>query len=257
TWGFTHESLIDTMDELWLNLKPTMPEILMSLRSLPEIGTETQSLPYSFDDIHLAIPSSKMPDNSLFEKLKGSNDVPCKLCGHTVALKTMRIHVGAHLLLRNLSVDDPSLCQAIGPDPCGFCGVSDAGCKTLLTITRKKTKKKGIQLSHSINSTCEYHHKGMQYRTAAEFHVQKRQYQCSNVPIQCTLCPSTQKRQHPTLWKYNFASHMAEYHMDSEGLFVKCPEALQKATHISVAEAGQLGITREVVQKYCRERDIP
>lgn len=173
--------------------------------------------------------------------------------GGYVELKVMRMHVGWHLLLHHFGIVDNSLHTLIGSDPCGFCGLADAGCKTVLTITKKKN---GAKETNSIQSTCEYHHKGMQYRSVSLFQLQKG-HQCTNVPIQCTLCPPARKQQHPTIWKYNFTSHMAERHCDDCGLFLDRPGALQRKTHINIGEASQLGIKKEAVMKYQEERDFP
>jgi hypothetical protein len=90
------------------------------------------------------------------KKLSGKDKVPCLLCGQEeIALKDMQKHVGGHILhdLHDCAAPDECKSQAIGENPCGFCGLD--GC-----LTQLLKKKDG---GFAITSTCPYHYAQMQY----------------------------------------------------------------------------------------------
>ena len=65
--------------------------------------------------------------------------------------------------------------QAIGEEPCGFCGLY--GCLTQLQENKK-----------SVASNCPYHYAAMNYKAAAKF---SKVIPCTNVLVHCPLCSTS------------------------------------------------------------------
>ena len=127
---------------------------------------------------------------TLRQKLSGKDKVPCLLCGQKeISLKYMWKHVGGHILcdLRDCAVPDECKLQAIGENPCGFCGLD--GC-----LTQLLKKKHG---GFTSTSTCTYHYAQMQYWLAAQF---SKSSPCIDVPIHCPICPSSVFQVPQTIW---------------------------------------------------------
>ena len=51
---------------------------------------------------------------------------------------------------------------------------------------------------------------------------------CTNVPLNCLICPVRLNKQCRTFWKYNFIQHMTQEHLMEEGRLSSCfPELIE------------------------------
>ena len=131
--------------------------------------------------MHLEVPWERIPDGVIPKpEIDPKKPVECRLCDEKIILNKMRNHVGTHILHSLCNTNDPKPCsnQAVGEDPCGFCGLE--GC-----LTQLQEKKKG---SLSVASNCPYHYVAMNYKAAAKF---SKAIPCTNVPVHCPLCPTS------------------------------------------------------------------
>jgi len=175
------------------SLEPNTEKIFGHVESLPSINN-SGSLPYHDTT---GADFERIPDGVIPKlKLDPKKPVECCLCGGEIILNKMCNHVGTHILHSLHSTNDPKPCskQAIGENPCGFCGPD--GC-----LTQLQEKKKG---SLSVASNCSYHYAAMNYKAAAKF---SKAVTCTNVPAHCPLCPTSVSRQPQTIWKYNAMYH--------------------------------------------------
>ena len=88
----------------------------------------------------------------------------------------------------------------VGILPCGFCSQSET-CSTQLVV-----KKDGAQ---TILWSCQYHYEGMNYKAAL---WTSKSTPCTNIPIDCTLCPVSHAGDAQTMWKYNMPYHLLTEH---------------------------------------------
>lgn len=107
-WSISHENLKETLDEAWDSLDAD--EILTHIKKLPKISGP--GLPYKYNErtpllwLPDSTPSSNPESDSCYTaKLQ----VECELCGKTMALGTMRTHVGKHILLAHRELPDSTL----------------------------------------------------------------------------------------------------------------------------------------------------
>jgi hypothetical protein len=108
-WSISHDNLKETLDEAWDILNPDTndSEILTHIKKLPKISGP--GLPYKYNEktplLWLPDPT---PPKSASDHTTGSakSQVECKLCGKTMALGTMRTHVGKHILLAHKELPD-------------------------------------------------------------------------------------------------------------------------------------------------------
>ena len=139
-------------------------------------------------------------DQNLGE-IGGDTTSECPRCPPSVTLdlsQGQRIleHVGAHILY------DPEVIQSMGPPLCGLCLRPSPLCKFFLM------KGKGTHGRHRINQKLL---RGClmkmtySYSIAAESTASSP---CSNVPIQCPICPKSD----PAVWKYFMKAHFEEKH---------------------------------------------
>ena len=101
------------------------------------------------------------------------------------------------------------------------------GCKTYL-ITNENSK------STKISSDCEYHYQNMQYHAAMKPTTQSP---CTNVPLNCPICPQAE-----TFWKYTFIIHVVNKHLTDDNNLPFLPIELWATTHISKWEESRMGI---------------
>ena len=140
---------------LLIALEPESEKILGNVELLQSINNSM--LLYHDINANESLTVRDVPDSLISrKKLSGKDKVHCFLCGQEeIALKHMRKHVGGHILhdLRDCAVPDECKSQAIGENPCRFCGLD--GC-----LTQLLKKKDGCI---TITSTCPYHYAQMQY----------------------------------------------------------------------------------------------
>ena len=127
----------------------------------------------------------------------GSSD--CPRCSPSVALdlsQGQRVleHVGAHIL------NDDGVDRSM--ELCGLCLRPAPLCQFFLTKGKgsKGQPKINSTLSRGCLMTVKY-----SYRVAA---LSSQASPCSNVPIQCPICPSTD----PAVWKYSLKAHFNSKH---------------------------------------------
>jgi len=82
---------------------------------------------------------------------------------------------------------------------------------------------------------------------------------CTNIPIQCTLCPADENGERTTTWKYNTWIHIATAHADPVDLWKvpDIPYSLQFAMHVLKKEEHILGISDEAAETYREENEVP
>lgn len=131
----------------------------------------------------------------------------------------------------------------MGLNPCGWCGLQ--GCKTQL-ITKKK--------SNIISSDCPYHYSKMVYSSAKKSTISSP---CTNIPLNCPLCPPGFNGQPRTFWKYNLIHHMAEHHLDEQNRLPVFPREFRLTTHISRLEEEWMGVEMIDTEFYRKNNDIP
>lgn len=106
-WTIKHADLQQTMDKAWDLMEPDKDDILLNLEHLPMLSA--LSLPYKDqsgdDQLFFANPTvpvslsntatTKLPPPF---KLIGESPIDCRLCGKVFLLRSMRNHVGRHIL---------------------------------------------------------------------------------------------------------------------------------------------------------------
>ena len=98
-----------------------------------------------------------------------------------------------------------------------------------------------------ITSDCTYHYATLVYSKALE---SKETSPCTNLPLNCPICPVGLNEQRRTFWKYNFIQHMTEEHLTEEGILASCPPELIVSTHITKSEELWMGIEPERTTTY-------
>ncbi|KAJ8092967.1 hypothetical protein PM082_011287 [Marasmius tenuissimus] len=164
----------------------------------------------------------------------------CKICNNVVPIEDMREHVGAHILAVFRGGDtELGRSDAIGVDPCGFCGTE--GCFTRLSIT---TKKKTGQRSFKVESNCSYRLSTLDYDKA-------RASSCTNLPLHCPLCPPSVSGHPVTIWKYNAIFHLVLNHPADKGAgTVPVPCSFLVESFISKKEEGDMKMALELTESF-------
>ena len=124
-----------------------------------------------------------------------SNEISCRCCSDTpisnMSGPELLRHMGSHIL------HDPQFKDA--DSPCGLCLSTGQLCKIRLV----KRAKKGVQID-MVNSHCP-NLKKISLAKASKF---TKQSPCTNVPMQCPLCPKGSD----AVWKYNMCAHIRKDH---------------------------------------------
>jgi len=93
----------------------------------------------------------------------------------------------------------------------------------------------------------------MKYGPASKFSTNRP---CTNVPVNCPMCPLDTKGHKKTFWKYNFIVHMVDAHLSEKNELPMLPLELMVTTHISKQEEQQMGIPLSHTDDYRNENDI-
>lgn len=244
TWKLASDDLWAVVDSLWEPLEPNTEKIFGHVETLPCIKNPS-SLPYHDTTGTETLLLDKIPDGVIPKpKLDPKNPVECCLCDEQIVLSKMHNHVGTHILHSLCSISDPKPCskQAIGENPCGFCGLK--GC-----LTQLQERKRG---DPSVASNCPYHYATMNYKAAAKF---SKALPCTNVPVHCPLCPTSVSGQPQTIWKYNAMYHLIHEH--SIGDTSPIPGQFLVQIFITKEEERALGIQEQITTKWRRQNNIP
>ncbi|KAJ7608465.1 hypothetical protein DFH06DRAFT_1017692 [Mycena polygramma] len=224
TWTVETSQLEETADFAWTMLDPDSDDIGSRISNLPEVNNVC--VPYrdlSGQKVFLIkVPSHIQPK----PKLDGKEQVPCKLCGASLKLSSMRNHA------------------VVGAEPCGWCGLE--GCHTQLTESARGVAQ--------ITSSCGYHYTKMIYKSAATFTPATP---CTNVPLQCPLCPLSKSGNRKTIWKYNAFFHLLTEHSPSGQRPPEVPPQFWLDTQIRHREEQAMGITAEETDRFRAENTIP
>ena len=92
----------------------------------------------------------------------------------------------------------------------------------------------------------------MQYQAAAQFSKSSH----TNVPIHCSLCPTSVSKAPQTIWKYNALFHLTSEHATGSTP-PKIPIQLLADMHITREEGKALKIQEEAIDAWTEEHDIP
>ena len=137
----------------------------------------------------------------------------------------------------------------MGIDPCGWCGRD--GCTTDFIPSSASRPV-------AITSTCQYHYKEMNYIRAAAY---SESSPCTNVTINCLICPPDFDGKLTTFWKYNFKVHMHTDHLNTNLLASpQCkmlPVQMFVSTFISQKEAQKIGIPQAAVSEEWIQESLP
>lgn len=114
-WKILNSDLTDILEDAWSSLNPEDDEIINNIKLLPKI--DGPDLPYTYFDATTDTNHSLCIKNLPVEldpiKLNGTDKFPCRICADIVALKSMRNHVGKHILRALRGSPDPSLKNGI------------------------------------------------------------------------------------------------------------------------------------------------
>ncbi|SJL18192.1 uncharacterized protein ARMOST_21770 [Armillaria ostoyae] len=126
-------------------------------------------------------------------------DTICSSCVPSIPLDPARphhflAHIGAHILRNSVS---PST------EPCRLCLAPAPLCQFFLT--KGKGSQGPTKIDYSTSRGCLNLAVTFKYRIAA---ASTKTAPCSNVPIQCPLCPPN----HPAIWKYSAKYHFMSRH---------------------------------------------
>ncbi|EKM60333.1 uncharacterized protein PHACADRAFT_203559 [Phanerochaete carnosa HHB-10118-sp] len=135
---------------------------------------------------------------------KERDSVKCLQCGETLLKRNVRSHVGSHILRQVVSAPEgPNMKHTVHPsNPCGFCG--RAGCDINLVKTDSPASK-----YTATTSNCPHAH-SFSWNKARRF---SSVMPCTNVPVQCLLCPKDPFTKLRTVyWKYNMFHHIQTAH---------------------------------------------
>ncbi|KAF4612577.1 hypothetical protein D9613_012728 [Agrocybe pediades] len=164
------------------------------LKAIPKLTTPTQEYPYRETSGSACFLCS---DDEGFAHL-GTTE--CGRCRPNVTLdlsQGQRVleHMGAHILF-----DQTLLGSSMAL--CGQCLRPSSMCQFYLK--KGKGAQASMTINHEISKACPVKIK-YQYRVASE---STRSSPCSNVPIQCPLCPKS----NPAVWRYSMKIHFQEKH---------------------------------------------
>jgi hypothetical protein len=90
----------------------------------------------------------------------------------------------------------------------------------------------------------------MMYKSAATFSPATP---CTNVPLQCSLCPVSKSGNRQTIWKYNAFFHLLAEHSTSGQRPPEVPPQFWIDTLIRHAEEQALGITADETDRFWAE----
>ena len=186
-------------------MEPESEAVVENIASLPIIKNSVV-WPYQNSEKPNALFVKSLPQTLCKIIYHGKDKLPCLICKKLIVLHQMHNHVGFHIL-RKLRNTSDQVFQPVGEIPCGFCGLD--GCITQLATSFSK-KKHG---QTTIVSTCLYHHSKMNYKAASVF---SQKSPCTNIPIQCSICPPTSSGSPQTIWKYNAVNHFIIKHSNSD-----------------------------------------
>ncbi|KAJ6451021.1 hypothetical protein C8R45DRAFT_848636 [Mycena sanguinolenta] len=105
-------------------------------------------------------------------------------------------HMGAHII-HDSKIDRSSL-------PCGFCGRPSSMC--LFVLKKSHSAGEGMTVNIALSKGCPNFTKKFSYAIAEKSSSPKSP--CSNVPLCCPECDSTD----PTQWRYNLKYHLMRDH---------------------------------------------
>ncbi|KAJ7279506.1 hypothetical protein C8J57DRAFT_1175396 [Mycena rebaudengoi] len=222
TWSIPSQQLSEILDEAWQSLEPEGKEIATNVEQLITV-LNPNSIPYRNA---LGTPSlivQNVPEHLTRQKLRATDKISCLICG----------------------VEE--LLNAVGSEPCGFCGLD--GCFTQL-----------INLNHpkkpiSIKSSCRYHFSRLNYKKAKN---QSNRAPSTNLPIHCSLCPVNKlSGEPPTIWKYNAMFHIIAEHSLQENSLPPIPPAFMAKLFIRRSEEDALGISQAETTQWRSQHNIP
>ncbi|KAF8151692.1 hypothetical protein B0H34DRAFT_618278, partial [Crassisporium funariophilum] len=223
-WSLKDSDLKPIFENAWSDLSPDSPDIVEKVKRLPKsTGPGLTQLPYLLRNgkPSYLLTKEDLPEQLTIVKLNAKKQVACCLCGKIFLVKDMRNHVGLNL--------------------CRWCGRE--GC--LMQLVRSTLKPP------TITSNCPYHYKKMGY-TRASFPTE--QTPCTNIPLNCPICPSDAYGKQPTFWKYNFISHMTDNHLirtdNGKEVFPPLVPELVVTTRISRLEEEKLEVPQEITKAY-------
>ncbi|KAJ7653860.1 hypothetical protein B0H17DRAFT_902369, partial [Mycena rosella] len=134
------------------------------------------------------------------EGLQESDSHTCVRCTTPFALdvahpQSVLTHIGAHILF------DPMMDRS--SQPCGCCGRPHPMC--VFFLKKSHSAGGGMTINMAASKGCPNFVKKFNYATAA---TSKPKSPCSNVPLRCPECDSTD----PTVWRYNLKGHFLSDH---------------------------------------------
>lgn len=155
----------------------------------------------------------------------------CPNCSPPVSLPTshpQRIlsHIGSHIL------HDPNINRA--NEPCGLCLRPSPKC--IFYLIKGKGAKASMKINETRTKGCS-NAISFAYGVAAESSTTSP---CSNVPIQCPLCP----RSEPAVWRYNLKYHFLATHPKAE---MSKYDVLWKLSNFEIAEMKKIWVARQKV----------
>ncbi|KAG5649356.1 hypothetical protein H0H81_004343, partial [Sphagnurus paluster] len=250
TWILRHLELEDEFNSALRDLIPDLDsnEAMSSISLIPEITSPMAfiHLPYTLQDgergLYRDLPQINLADRD------SDAAVGCHVCRKEIKLREMRVHVAKHILFSHRRIHDLTIKDnfEIGYSPCDWCGKD--GFKTILT----KTETSASKIKYQVASNCEYYFKDFSYATASRSNAR-----CTNLPIQCPLCPPSKSGQKATIWKYNFQNHMVEHHTNEKNeLLELTPEAVV-ITRIARAEEKRMEVREAITLDWRAENNIP
>ncbi|KAJ7104685.1 hypothetical protein C8R44DRAFT_746366 [Mycena epipterygia] len=133
--------------------------------------------------------------------LEESDSYMCSKCTPPFILdvarpQTVLTHMGAHIL------HDPRVDRY--DQPCGFCGRPFPMC--LFVLKKSHSAREGMTVNLAASKGCPNFVKKFNYAVAERSKDAKSP--CSNVPLRCPECSSTD----PAIWRYNLKYHLVRYH---------------------------------------------
>jgi len=106
---------------------------------------------------------------------------------------------------------------------------------------------------HDNDSIGEFHYQTMQYGRAK---TPSKNTPCTNVPLNCPICPTGQNGRKTTFWKYQFMTHMIQRHLSESNELPFIPLQLLVTTHITQGEEVSMGIPNIKTQSWRDENQV-
>ncbi|KII84375.1 hypothetical protein PLICRDRAFT_701936 [Plicaturopsis crispa FD-325 SS-3] len=231
TWSFKEDALESLALLIWANAKNEMGDSPTAatdvLQSMPKCG-EGLTLPYRNLNGN-AMFVAEQATAAAAEQEISDEDVVCHQCTAVLKRKTVREHVGKHILLAKRGVQEDGLAEKVHDYmPCGFCGRGGCAVTLLKTATTFKAK-----------SACSHHHSfGLKAALKGSDNTP-----CTNAPIICGLCYQDPKLQEfQAIWKYNMVDHLRTSHPGQSTTAELPSHTICKAALISRQEQTDLGV---------------